>query len=241
MNLIPRTPEPPKLDVPPLLANGDRMGQAEFHRRYQAYPGTEKFELVGGIVYMASPLRYPHGIYHVKLGTLLELYATGTPGVEVADNSTTILGEESEPQPDLLMRIVRECGGQSSVNSEKYLEGAPELLTEIDYSSRSIDLNQKKDDYQKAGVLEYLVLSIEDEQLFWFHFPSGASNVPARRGVFQSLVFPGLWIHGEALLGLDARKCHRVLQQGLKSRGHAVFVKRLKKARRQQPPSSSSS
>ena len=241
MNLMPRTPEPLSPDAPPLLANGDRMNQAEFHRRYQAYPDDEKFELVGGIVYMASPLRYPHGTYHLKLGTLLDLYATGTPGVEGADNATTILGEESEPQPDLLLRIVWECGGQSQVNSDKYLEGAPELLAEIAYSSRSIDLNQKKDDYQKAGVLEYLVLSIEDEKLFWFHFPSGQSIVPDRRGVSRSLVFPGLWIHGVALLALDARKYQRALQQGLKSRDHAAFVKRLKSARRQQPPSSSSS
>lgn len=216
----------------PLLENGDRMSQAEFHRRYKAHPGDEKFELVGGIVYMASPLRYPHATYHLKLGTLLDLYAIATPGVEGADNATTILGEESEPQPDLLLRIVQECGGQSRVGPEKYLEGAPELLAEIAHSSRSIDLNQKKEDYQKAGVLEYLVLSVEDEQLFWFHFPSSTSLLPDRQGVFQSLVFPGLWIHGEGLLALDAPKFHAILHKGLKSRGHSAFARRLEQTRR---------
>ena len=48
------------LPLPP-LHNGDRLTQAEFHRRYEAYPEDVKFELVGGIVYMTSPLRRPHG------------------------------------------------------------------------------------------------------------------------------------------------------------------------------------
>ena len=39
------------------LFNGDRMKQPEFHRRYEQYPDDVKFELIGGIVYMASPAR----------------------------------------------------------------------------------------------------------------------------------------------------------------------------------------
>ena len=92
-----RQPEPSKEC---LLDNGDRMKQPEFHRRYQVYPKDVKIELIGGVVYMASPLRYPHGTYHMKLGFVLESYVAGTPGVEGADNATTILGEESEPQPE---------------------------------------------------------------------------------------------------------------------------------------------
>src|SRR5438132_1422155 len=96
----------------PLLENGDRLSQKEFHRRYEAYPEDVKFELIGGIVYMASPLRRLHAIYRLKLGTILSLYADATPGVEALDNATTILGEESEPQPDLALRILPEYGGQ---------------------------------------------------------------------------------------------------------------------------------
>jgi hypothetical protein len=38
--------------TPPLLCNGDRMNQREFHRRYEAYPDDVKFELIGGIVFI---------------------------------------------------------------------------------------------------------------------------------------------------------------------------------------------
>ena len=87
----------------PLLANGDRMKQPEFHRRYEQYPDDTKFELIGGIVYMASPARWLHGLYWNDLNTLLGLYSYDTPGVEAGTDATAILGEESEPQPDLAL------------------------------------------------------------------------------------------------------------------------------------------
>src|SRR3954468_2920787 len=108
-----RTDEPRPPAVPPLAA-GQRLTQKEFHRRYEAYPEDVKFELIGGIVYMASPLKRPHGTSHPKLSLVLGVYEAGTPGVEGADNMTAILGEKSEPQPDLMLRLLTECGGQSS-------------------------------------------------------------------------------------------------------------------------------
>ena len=81
--------------------------QAEFHRRYEAYPEDVKFELIGGIVYMASPLRWPHARYTNKLGMAFGLYEASTPGVEAGDDATAIRGDESEPQPDLALRILR--------------------------------------------------------------------------------------------------------------------------------------
>src|SRR5947199_293056 len=122
MNLIPSRS--------PLLHNGDRLKQPEFHRRYEAHPGPEKFELIGGIVYMASPARYLHGRYQIALGSLFDLYEEHTPGVEAAAEISDILGEESEPQPDLTLRLVAELGGRSHINEAEYMEGPPELLAE---------------------------------------------------------------------------------------------------------------
>src|SRR6516165_3930868 len=101
-----------------LLHNGDHLTQPEFHRRYETYPEDVKFELIGGIVYMASPLFCDHGTYHPELSLVLTFYKAATPGVEVADNMTTILGEESEPQPDLMLRLLTEYGGQSRYNKK---------------------------------------------------------------------------------------------------------------------------
>jgi Uma2 family endonuclease len=203
----------------PLLVNGDRMKQPEFHRRYEQYPDHVKIELINGIVYMASPLSRLHSLYHEELGFVLGLYRRATPGIELCPDATTILGEESEPRPDLTLRILTECGGQSTVDAKGYLTGPPELLAEVAYSSRAIDLNEKRDDYEKAGVLEYLVLSIEDQQLFWFHFPSGGTIAANRRGIYCSTVFPGLWIHGESLLARDSAQLQKVLSRWSSFRG----------------------
>jgi hypothetical protein len=221
----PRTRKPRKT-LPP-LHNGDHLSQAEFHRRYQAYPEDVKFELIGGIVYMASPLKRPHGTSHPKLSLVLGLYEAGTPGVEVADNMTAILGKKSEPQPDLMLRLLKGCGGQSDYDADDYLVGAPELVAEVAHSSRAIDLGRKRQDYLAAGVQEYLVLSLEEQQLHWFHFPSRRKLKPDRDGVWKSRVFPGLWLDGPALLARDSAKLLATAQQGLATPEHGAFARRL--------------
>ncbi len=217
---------------PGLLVNGERMKQPEFHRRYKAYDEDEKWELIGGIVYMASPLRRRHSGYDDEIGYLLATYRRQTPGTEVLHNATTILGDESEPQPDLGLRILPEYGGQSRTTADDYFEGAPEMLVEIAHSRRALAMHGKRDDYQRTGVIEYLVVCMEEQEVHWFHFPSGDTIPPNRQGVSRSRVFPGLWLDGAALLRLDSPRLMEVLQQGLASRAHAAFVKRLQAAHR---------
>ncbi len=56
------------LKLMPILENGDRLTRTEFERRYQVLPEVKKAELVEGVVYMASPVRYQqHGNLTVKL------------------------------------------------------------------------------------------------------------------------------------------------------------------------------
>ena len=66
--------------VPP-LENGDRLSREEFERRYEAMPHVKKAELIDGVVYMGSPVRYGH---HSRpnndLGTFLGIYRHFTPG-----------------------------------------------------------------------------------------------------------------------------------------------------------------
>ena len=97
-----RTPRSPR------LRHGQRLTQPEFHRRYEQCPDHFKAELIGGIVYVASSLRRRHGTHNPELTGALWLYKGGTPSVEILENTTTILGPLSEPQPDLGLRILPE-------------------------------------------------------------------------------------------------------------------------------------
>lgn len=215
----------------PLLSSGDRMNQPDFHARYLKCPANEKWELVGGIVYMASPLGLTHSLYDGEVGLILELYRCSTPGVQVLHGATAILGMASEPQPDLGLRIEPEYEGRSRTVKD-YVEGPPELLVEIAHSTRSLDLHQKRVDYQRAGVLEYLVVATEEPELHWFDFRTSRKLRQDRKGIYRSKVFPGLWIDGRALLELNSARVIDALQQGLVCPAHTTFVRRLESARK---------
>src|SRR5262245_55623409 len=97
----------------PLLENGERLDQKTFHERYQAMPPHVRAELIGGIVYMASPMKRRHGRYGIRLIRWLAEYEEETPGAEALSAATNILGQESEPEPDGCLFILPECGGQT--------------------------------------------------------------------------------------------------------------------------------
>lgn len=213
-------------EVPPLY-NGDRLTQPEFHRRYLAMPEGVKAELIGGIVYMASPVGKYHARFHLELGTALNFYKAFTPGLDAADNLTAILDDGSEPQPDLILRVASEFGGQSYYTEKAYLKGAPELVAEIAHSSESIDLGAKRLDYLRTGVGEYVVYCTHDHTIHWFHFPSRRKLKADKHGVWRSKVFPGLWIDAPALAARDTAKLIATVQAGLATQEHAAFVAEL--------------
>jgi Uma2 family endonuclease len=227
---------PPVVVAPPRrppveLYSGDCMSREEFHRLYQGAPEDFKAKLIGGTVYVASPLKLGHGEPHLLLGVVLVTYATRTPGVRPSDNTTVILGDNAELQPDLLLRVLPEYGGQSSTKSDDYVMGAPELVFEIAHSSQAVDLHAKKDEYALHGVLEYLVPCIHDERLRWFDLAANVELLPDSAGIVRIRCFPGLWINGPALLAQDYAALMQTLEEGLASPEHGAFVRELEARR----------
>lgn len=224
----------------PDLYSGDRMSREDFHRIYQQTPESFKAELIGGIVYVASPLKIPHGTSHPYLTTAFLLYAGNTSGVEVGDNTTILLGEDGEPQPDLYLRILPDYGGQSKTTideengKEEFVDGAPELIAEIAHSSVAIDLHAKREDYRRYGVREYLVLSLKEQQLRWFDLPNNQELRIGDDGILRAKTFPGLWIHGPALLAKNFEQFMATLNAGLATPERKEFMREL--AVRKRPP-----
>jgi Uma2 family endonuclease len=196
------------------LEAGDHLDQATFHARYAAMPPNFRAELIGGIVFMPSPLRLEHGESHALVIGWLTHYWIATPGTRVRDNATAILGDDSEPQPDAVLVIKPESGGQSSISEDGYATGPPELIVEVASSSESIDLHTKRRDYERAGVLEYVVVVLHQRVVRWFVLQDGTyRDLEAdTRGMFTSSVFPGLWLDASALLQGDVRQVMATLQ-----------------------------
>ncbi|MFN6560093.1 MAG: Uma2 family endonuclease [Nostoc sp. ChiSLP01] len=215
--------------IPP-LESGDRLSRHEFERRYSAMPNLKKAELIEGIVYVASPLRFnshgkPHGDLIIWLGT----YKVATPGVELGDNVTVRLDLDNEPQPDVVLLIDEKLGGQARISDDDYIEGAPELIAEVAASSAANDLHDKKKVYRRNGVKEYIVWRILENQLDWFCLENDEYILlePDINNVIKSRIFPGLWLDVQALCTGEMTKVLRVLQQGLSSEEHAELVQSL--------------
>ncbi len=218
----------------PVLEAGQRLDQRTFHERYEAMPPNVRAELVGGVVYMPSPLSHDHGDQDNVVAGWLFYYRAFTPGVTSPGNATVILGDDSEVQPDGQLRIPRDLGGQTEINEDGYITGAPELVAEVALSSRSHDLNAKKFDYERAGVCEYLVVDVGPEIIHWFVRRNNRFEnlLPGPDGTYRSTVFPGLWLDAKALFDPDLSRLIEVLEQGLATPEHAAFVAKLSDAQR---------
>jgi Putative restriction endonuclease len=218
----------------PPLQNGDRLTRDEFERRYDAMPNLRKAELIDGVAYVPSPAGFElHGEPDVSLGGVLFLYRSMTPGVRAAGNASVRLDLGSMPQPDSLMFIAPECGGQAKVDADDYLSGGPELVAEVAASSVSYDLHDKLRVFERNSVREYVVWRVLDRTIDWFVLRDGRYQrlTPGNDGVFRSIVFAGLWLDPTALVSGDYAKVIAVVQQGLATAEHAQFVSRLQQAR----------
>ena len=206
--------------LPPPLREGDRLTSQEFMRRWEAMPDLKHAELIDGIVHMASPVLNLHGVFHFRIGSWLTYYVAATPGCEASTESTWQMSAESVPQPDLALRILPDCGGQSGLE-RGYATGAPELIVEISVTKLRL--------YEKHGVREYIIVRPEKRRLTWRELADGKYREiePEKSEFLRSRVFPGLWLDPAALWDNDLPRLSKTVQQGVATAEHAVFVRGL--------------
>jgi Uma2 family endonuclease len=223
------TSRPLSSNVIPLLESGDHISRDEFERRYSAMPNVKKAELIEGVVYMPSPVRYSaHANPHSHLIAWLGYYSAYTPCVKLADNGTVRLDDDNEPQPDAMLLLDPRCGGQATISEDDYIEGAPELVVEVSSSTVSFDLHTKKNVYLRNRVREYLVWRVRDQEIDWFSLRGNefVSLMPDGSGILQSEVFPGLWLDVPALIRGDLAAVLAALQRGVDSAEHVAFLQK---------------
>lgn len=227
---VTKAPKAAKRFVPP-FENGDRMDQKTFHELYKQTPEGFKAELIGGYVFMASPVSKNHGRPHVRLASWLEAFMDETTGVEAFDNTTNVQNDESEPQPDLTMIVEPEYGGQTTENEERHIVGAAELVIEIANSTLFVDRTLKRQNYERAGVLEYLIVMVQNEDVEWYTRGKRGFEmiVPGPDGILKSRVFPGLWLDRTGIFTRTSKVIRAALAKGLAGPEHAKFVAKLQK------------
>jgi hypothetical protein len=200
----------------PPLESGDVLDAAEYWRRYCAAPEKVKAERINRKVYIMSPLRaVHHGNPHFLLAQWIGHYAMHDPTLIGSDNATIRLNTDNDPQPDLcLLRV----NGQTHFDDEGYIIGAPEMIVEIAGSSASYDFGEKRDVYEAAGVGEYLVFEAIEGCIAWWRSENGQfAEILPERGIYKSVLFPGLWLDADALRSANSLRLIQTLQQGIES------------------------
>ncbi len=185
-----------------ILENGDRLSREEFERRYAAST-IKKAELIEGVVFVASPLRFTtHGKPHALMVTWLSLYRLNDPELELGIEPTVRLDPDNEVQPDIVLFRPK---SNTQIDPDGYLTGSPDLIVEIAASSASYDLHSKKDIYERNGVKNYIVWRTLDKEIDWFVLDKGVYRrlEPDTQGLICSDQFEGLFLDVNAMLQGD--------------------------------------
>jgi Uma2 family endonuclease len=234
----------PKKPIPP-LEDGDRLTADEFLRRYEADRTVERAELINGVVYVNARKVVENGEvrivppisgggHSVPQGDVIgwaRNYTRATPGVVAGGPATIKVSGITVPEPDAVVRIDNDHGGNSTLESDDYYHGPPELVVEIAKTTAALDLGPKYDAYEAAGIQEYLVWRTTLKRIDWFELRGRkyVPIVPESDGAVHSRVLPGLWLDVTALASGDFSKVCDGLQLGLASPEHAAFVAKLKR------------
>ena len=212
----------------PPLREGDHLSPEEFLHRWDGMPDMNRAELIDGIVHMPSPVSDVHGDFQTRLSGWLWCYVSATPGCAMRADVTWRMAPNNVPQPDLALRILEECGGQSKVEG-KYPVGAPELIAEISHTTSKRDTGAKLRLYERSGVREYLVVQPDQQEIVWRELVDGKYRElkADAGGLLRSRVFPGLWLDLAALWKCDFAGLAAAVQLGVATPEHHAFVLEL--------------
>jgi Uma2 family endonuclease len=132
------------------------------------------------------------------------------PDCETANDSTWIIDKSSTVQPDCFLRYVQ---GNSWLDEQSYLRGAPELVVEISASTVSMDSHQKKANYERAGVREYIVWRVIDKVIDIWRYDDQTKSFlaapPNADRIWSSAVFPGLVLDLAAVMEMNSQAAIR--------------------------------
>jgi Uma2 family endonuclease len=130
-------------------------------RYYHEAPSDIKCEYVEGDVIMYCPMSTEHSKATGFLYFLLEGYCDANELGQVLQDPTVRLFPQINRQPDIC--FVPEDKAHLALGLP--MKVVPSFIIEVSWSTQEIDLGEKMQDYQKAGVLEYWVIDIENQEV----------------------------------------------------------------------------
>lgn len=123
------------------------------------YTTNDRIELLNGEIIEKMPKGTKHVYYNEEIADLFK--AILTDQVDVRSRNPVVLGDLSEPEPDIVL---------AKPPREKYLENHPTsddifLIMEISDTTPAYDRTDKADAYARNNIQQYLVLNLQNETL----------------------------------------------------------------------------
>ena len=145
-----------------------RLSVDDYHRMGDAEIFTDgaRFELIEGELIDMSPIGSRHAGTVKRLNNLLK-QAVGEQAI-VSVQDPIVLGQHSEPEPDLALLHPR---GDFYTDSHPQAEDVL-LIVEVADSSLKGDLGVKVPLYARHGIPEVWLVDVENNQLSIFHTPT---------------------------------------------------------------------
>ena len=126
------------------------------------YFDGKRVELVGGIIYLMSPIKEPHVAGVILMSDALRLAFGG--GHTVRTQSPLNIGTTSNPEPDVAV-----VSGQ--VRGRKSPPTSALIVVEVADTTLTHDTTTKVEDYASAGIADYWVLDLTGDRLLVFRDP----------------------------------------------------------------------
>ena len=154
-------------------------------------------ELLKGMIIEISPEGMPHVVYCTESVKYLRILLRDK--AEVREAHPITLPNDSEPEPDIAI---------VAAPSRQYLAHHPypeDIFWLIEYSNTTLlkDLNEKRQVYAEAGIIEYWVVNLKSSELIVFRDLDGdryQSEIKLSTGNISPLLFPDLQIEVSKLL-----------------------------------------
>ena len=138
-------------------------------------------ELIEGKVIEMSPIYSPHAtIVTIVQELMSEIFGKGWV---VRIQQPLSLGTDSDPQPDIAV-----ITGKARDFMDAHPTSAA-LVIEVAVSSLSYDRKQKASLYAKAGIKDYWIVNVEDEELEVYRRPIADANGEYGFSYAQTLIF----------------------------------------------------
>lgn len=148
-----------------------RLTLGEYYRMIDAaiFNDDRRMELIHGELREMSPIRDPH---RTAVNLLTEWAVDGTVGlrdrlVVQVQNPIRLPDQQSVPQPDISW-IARESSGSSAPSADTVF-----LVIEVADSTLAGDRGEKADLYAEAGIADYWIVNLVDDQIEVHRDPAG--------------------------------------------------------------------